>query len=425
MIPKRFLFVLGTFLLSILLYVDRACISAAEDAIGKDLQLDEERMGWIFAAFSLGYALCQTPAGWLADRLGPRRVLSAVVGFWSLFTGLTACAWNFLSLLTARLLFGAGEAGAFPGMARAAYSWIPMGERGLVQGINFSGSRLGGAFAFPLLAWMIAEYGWRTSFAILMGIGFAWALLWLWWFRDDPTEHRSIDRAELDLILAGRQAPETGAETEREAPEATRVPWELLRSPNAWAVYAQYFCSNFTFFFTLTWLLPHLKDEHPDLESGNLAWLAAVPLVCGAVGNWVSGALVDRIYRRGRWSLSRRLPAMTGFLLAALGLLMSLGAESAGGSIAWISVAILGADMTLAPSWSACIDIGQRHAGVVSGTMNMAGNVGAFLTALAFPYLKEWTQSTTPFFFVAAGLNLTAVVLWLRIRPERPLEAPA
>ena len=127
-------------------------------------------MGWVFAAFSLGYALFQTPSGILADRLGPRRVLTAVVCFWSFFTAMTAMARNLASMLAVRFLFGAGEAGAFPGMARAIYSWLPMSERGLAQGINFSASRLGAAFAMPGVSWLVLRFGWRTSF-VLLGVG--------------------------------------------------------------------------------------------------------------------------------------------------------------------------------------------------------------------------------------------------------------
>jgi len=148
----RWLIVLATFMLSVLLYVDRVCISAAKDLIAKDLQFTNAQMGWVFSAFSLGYALLQTPSGWLADRLGPRRVLAMIVAVWSVFTGLTALASSWTTMLLVRFLFGAGEAGAFPGMSRAVYAWIPMKERGLVQGINFSGSRIGAAVTLPLIA---------------------------------------------------------------------------------------------------------------------------------------------------------------------------------------------------------------------------------------------------------------------------------
>ncbi|MEM6980597.1 MAG: MFS transporter, partial [Planctomycetota bacterium] len=128
--PKRTLLVAGTFLLSVLLYVDRVCISAAKADVVSELSLSDRQMGWVFAAFSLGYALFQTPAGYLSDRFGPRRVLASIVAIWSLFTGLTAAVWSFPAMLIVRFLFGAGEAGAFPGMSRAMYPWIPMRERG-------------------------------------------------------------------------------------------------------------------------------------------------------------------------------------------------------------------------------------------------------------------------------------------------------
>ncbi len=414
--PKRYWLVVGTFLLSMLLYVDRVCISAAEHAIRGDLGFSKEQFGWILSAFALGYALCQTPGGLLADRFGPRRILTAVVCFWSLFTGLTAAARGFGTMLVVRFLFGAGEAGAFPGCARAFYSWMPMSERGLAQGINFSGSRLGAAVALPMVAAMVEGLGWRPSFVILAVVGLVWAVFWFLWFRDDPTDHPRISEAEREWILQHRQR------STEDAADATRLTaGTLFGSRNMWLAMVQYFCSNFTFFFCLTWLYPHLKETY-NLETVQTGLYASAPLLFGALGNWVSGALVDWIYRRGYWTLSRRLPAIVGFALAAAGLVGSVYMETAFGAVALLSMAIFGADMTLSPSWSLCIDVGRRHAGAVSGTMNMAGNVGSFVTALAFPYLLKWTGSSDPFFFVGAVLSALAIVLWMAIRPDRPLE---
>ena len=160
LIPRRFLFVAGTFILSLFLYIDRACISAAKEEVAFDLGLNNNQMGWVLSAFALGYALFQVPGGLFADRYGPRKVLSIIIGLWSLFTALTGVVKSYFSMLVVRFFFGASEAGAFPGMSRAVYSWIPLKERGIVQGINFSGSRIGAAFAMPLVAWMIREVGW-------------------------------------------------------------------------------------------------------------------------------------------------------------------------------------------------------------------------------------------------------------------------
>ena len=184
----------------------------------------------------------------------------------------------------------------------------------------------------------------------------------------------------------------------------------------------QYFASNFTFFFCLTWLFPHLQRTY-QLDALYTGVLAGMPLVGGALGNWVGGAVVDSFYRRGRWRESRQYPAIFGFILAALGLLASLAFQSPVPAVLCLTLAMFGSDMTLPPSWAFCIDIGRSNAGAVSGTMNMAGNIGSFVTSLAFPYLLAMTGSTTPFFVVGAGLNLAAAWLWTRARPEIPVAA--
>jgi len=409
--PKRYLLLVATFLLSVLLYVDRACISVAKESISSDLQLSEQQMGWAFAAFSLGYALCQTPAGALADRFGPRRLLTGVVVLWSIFTGFTGAVRGLLGLVTVRALFGAGEAGAFPGMARAIYSWLPVSERGLAQGINFSGSRLGAAFALPVVAFLIESLGWRASFGVLMAVSLVWPLIWFWWFRDDPADFDGLSDGERQHILENRQQPRSA-----EKPESLSI-GRLFGSRNLWFTMVQYFCSNFTFYFALTWWFPHLKKTY-ELGTAEAGWLASVPLLCGAAGNILSGWMVDALYRRGYPKWSRRLPAMIGFALAAIGLVASVEQTTALSAVMWFSLAIFGADMTLSPSWSFCIDIGGPHSGAVSGTMNMAGNIGSFVTALAYPYLLSWTGNTETFLYVGAGLNLLAIVMWWRMNPE-------
>lgn len=416
MIPRRALFVAGTFLLAVLLYVDRICISAAKDGITHDLGLTDKQFGWVLSAFALGYALFQAPSGWLADRFGPRRVLAAVVTLWSLFTGLTGLMRGYASMLVVRFLFGAGEAGGYPCMARAVYSWAPMKERGLVTGINFSGGRIGGAIALVLIPWMIEAMGWRGMFHVLMGVGVVWAAAWYLWFRDEPADHPSIKKEELDYILANRQ---------QAAPGVSKLPLgAMLASGNMWLAMTQYFCSNFTFFFMLSWLFPHLKKTY-SLDAVTAGWYAACTFVAGAMGNVASGRVVDMIYRSGRWRLSRQAPAVFGFVLAAVGVVVGAQMETVGGAVLWLSVAVFGADMTLAPSWAFCTDIGRKHAGTVSDTMNMAGNIGSFVTTLAFPYLLDWTGSPAAFFYVAAALNVMAALLWTAMKPETPLEAAA
>jgi len=195
----------------------------------------------------------------------------------------------------------------------------------------------------------------------------------------------------------------------------------MMASRNMWLAMTQYFCSNFTFFFCLTWLFPYLKKTY-ELSTIEAGWYSAAPFFAGAVGNIISGALIDWIYRMGKWKVSRKVPAMIGFAFAAIGVLVSMRMNSAGLAVFWFSIAIFGADMTLAPSWAFCTDIGRDHAGAVSGTMNMAGNIGSFVTSLAFPYLLAWTGTPTVFFYLAAGLNILAIVLWTAVKPDQPLK---
>lgn len=413
--PVRYRLIALTFALSMLLYVDRVAISTARGPITSDLHLADTQFGWALSAFALGYALFQTPAGLVADRFGARVTLASVVTLWSVFTALTGLARGYLSLLVCRFLFGAGEAGAYPTCARAFYVWLPVSERGLAQGVNFSGSRLGAAFALPAIAWFVEVVGWRVAFYALGGVGLLYAAVWWLWFRDAPEDHPSVSDDERRLIMERRAASATPST----APLRLST---ITRSPNMWIAMGQYFASNFTFFFCLTWLFPYLQRTY-SLQAAEAGLLSAAPLVSGAVGNWIGGWTVDALYRRTHVRRSRQVPAVIGFLLAAAGLVSSLAATDMYMKVGALSVAVFGADMTLPPSWAFCIDIGRRHAGAVSGTMNMAGNLGSFVTSLAFPYLLVWTGSPSPFFVVGATLNVGAAMLWLGARPDRPIAA--
>ena len=408
MILARHRLVGVTFTLTMLLYVDRIAISAGKTAVAQQFSLSDTQFGWVLSIFALGYALFQIPAGAFVDRFGPRLALTIIVGAWSFFTGMTGLAWSFASLLAFRLLFGLSEAGAFPACARVFYAWLPAGERGLAQGINLSGSRLGAAFALPLVAWLLLTIGWRYAFFSLALVGIVWAAGWHLWFRNSPEEHLAVSPDERAYIAANRGVIEKTSEP---------LPLgKLLALPNIWLLMGQYFASNFTFFFCLTWLFPYLQRTY-HLDPLATGFYSAAPLLGGAVGNWLGGALVDRLYRHGLGHRSRQIPAMVGFSLSVVSILASMLCSAPLPAVLCLTLAMLGSDMTVSASWAFSIDIGRGHSGAVSGAMNMAGNLGSFLTSLAFPYLQLITGSTTSFFVVGAGLNAIAVFLWSRARP--------
>ena len=146
---KRLVVLAALFFLSMILYLDRAAISSAKTSMATAFSLSDAAMGAVFSAFALGYAFAQIPSGWLADRFGPRVTLAFVVALWSVFTVLTGVASGLATLLVVRFLFGAAEAGAFPGSARVIYNWLPPRMHGIANGILFSGALVGGAIAFP------------------------------------------------------------------------------------------------------------------------------------------------------------------------------------------------------------------------------------------------------------------------------------
>ena len=395
---RRYAVVFVLFVLSMITYIDRVCISTAKEPISAEMSLSDSAMGMVFSAFALGYALAQIPSGWFADKAGPRIALTIVVGAWSVLTALTGAAWNLISLIAIRFLFGIGEAGAFPCSARAIVNWLPPGERGRANGVLFSGARLGGALAFPLLAWMLARWPWRESFLILGCAGIAWALFWLLWFRDYPEGRKSADEAaSLATVSLG----------------------SLVHSRRMALAMAQYFASNFTSFLSLSWMLPYLKKQY-ELSASTAAAYAMLPLLLGAASQWLSGWLVDAIYHSEWRAWSRRLPAMIGFAFSAAALLALTQAKSAEAAIVCFTVAAFGADMTISPSWVFCADIAGSKAGSISGAMNMLGNLGSFVSANAFPYLHGLTGSASAYFAVAALMNVSALFIWYHMYSMEP-----
>jgi MFS transporter, ACS family, glucarate transporter len=395
---KKYFVLASLFVLSLITYIDRTCISLAKVPIAADLTLSDQAMGAVFSAFALGYALAQMPGGWMADKFGPRLALTAVVIAWSFFTGLTGAVTSFSTILAVRFLFGACEAGAFPGSARAIYNWLPTTQRGIANGILFSGSRIGAALSFPLLAWMLEKYQWRSSFVILAMIGVIWAFLWFVFFRDHAAEKPTseiVQQSSLDFKT-------------------------LFRSRLMLLTMWQYFASNFTFFICLTWMLPYLKSEF-SLTGTVAANYAMIPLLCGAAAQWIAGFTVDSLFRAGWGSWSRQIPAMIGFGLAVVGLFALPMAHSPAATVACFALATFGADLTLSPSWSYCLDIGGANSGLISGAMNMVGNIGAFVSANAFPFLIAQTGSANSYFIFAGILNLSAIVCWYFCRTS-PLQ---
>ena len=399
--------------LSIITYLDRVAISSAALAMRGELHLSAVQMGWVFSAFTFAYAFFEIPSGWLGDVIGPRKVLARIVLWWSAFTVATGLAWNFASLVIARFLFGVGEAGAFPNISRSFARWFPARERGSAHGVVFMGTRLGGAIAPPLVAGLMAALGWRQSFFVFGAVGVIWCVFWLRWFKDDPSEHASVNREELEVIRSGLGRA-----------EHARMRWSELLNLNLLLICLMYFAMGYTLYFNLTWLPTYLREVR-GFSVQQAANLAGGVLLTGAIMTWVGGRLTDRLVKTHGLKIGRSVGVIT-LPVSAL-LLIGAAQTSSATAAAILLAATLGvADIGVSSCWAMCHDVGGENAGVVTGCMNTFGNIGGAISPLVVGYAVEWWHSWTLPFFITAGVYVFGGVMTLLVNPNKRLaRAPA
>jgi len=403
--------------LAVITFVDRTCMSQAKVSIAADLGLSSVQMGYVFAAFTTAYALFEIPGGWLGDLIGPRKVLMRVVLLWSLFTAATGRVWNLASLLVTQFLFGAGEAGAFPNLAKAFTNWLPVRERNRAVSIMWLCTRWGGAVTPLAVVWVISLVGWRWAFAIFAAPGIVWAALFYWWFRDHPRDHPGVNAAELALLNEGR---------EHAAPRPA-VPWtKILRSPTVWLLFVQYFCFGYGWYFYITWLPTYVKEARGlDLHKGAL--LSGLPLFFGGFACVLSGWLAGWLVRRG-FGLAhvRRGLAYVGYGGAAALLLLSPRIADPVWAMLAMGLASFFLDLTLPVCWRTAMDVGGKYAGTVSGIMNMAGQIGGALGPIVVGYILQYmNHNWTLTFAISAAINVLGGLCWTWIDPVTPVDQAA
>ena len=396
-------------LMYLITYLDRVNISTAAPVISKEFGFDKITMGVIFSAFGWAYAMFQVPGGWLGDRFGARNVLTVIVGYWSAMTAATAVATGASSFMVLRFLFGIGEAGAFPGATRAMQLWYPRHERGFVQGVTHSASRLGAAIAPPIVVLIMATLGWRSVFYICGGIGVLWSVLWYFAYRNLPEEHALVNEAELKYI---RGVDENGNAKVANVAEKPKVPWSMmLKSPNMWAIMLAYFTYVYCLWIFLSWL-PSYLVEFRHFTLLKVGFLASLPLVAGVVGDTVGGLVTDRLLARtGNIKFSRRVVAITGMLGCAVFIVPAAMTADAYVAVYCLTASMFFLECTIGPSWAVPMDIGGEVSGTVSGMMNMAGNIGGALSPIVFGVLVQFGSWQAPF-IVAASLLVIGAAIW-------------
>ena len=413
--PSRVRQVMTTYalLIAVIMYLDRVCIAQAAPLISQDLGLTRVQMSWAFSAFTWAYALFEVPGGWLGDRIGPRRVLTRVVVWWSFFTAATGWVWSGASLVVTRALFGAGEAGCFPNLTRIFTTWLPVRERERAQGLLWFAARWSGAFTPLLVAYVLEFMTWRHAFELFALPGVVWAIAFYWWYRDDPRKHPSVNPAELALLPPAAHTA-VGAV----------VPWRrLLRSRSVWLLCLQYAFLSYGWYFYVTWLPTYLREARgTSVKFGAL--LASLPLLLGGIGCLVGARLIPRVARAtGSVMLARRIVAIVGFVGASASIFAFVQVADPVRAMLLLGLAGFFNDFVMPACWAGCMDIGGRSSGTVSGTMNMVGNIGGALSPLIVGYILTWNPGNwTLTFYVSSAIYLMGGVCWLFIDAHTPLE---
>jgi sugar phosphate permease len=390
--------------------MDRSNISVAQPEIAKAFGLSKTSMALVLSAFTWSYALGQIPAGWLGDRFGPKRILTAIMSWWSIAAMMTGAALGLGSLFAARFLLGFGEAGAFPVASRGMQLWFPRSERGRIQGTTHFFSRFAVAITPFIAASILLAFGWRAIFYIFGSLGLIWSIAFAAYYRDRPEEHSGVNAAELAQI---REANPSSAERQS-------VPWKrILTSSNMWFIALGYCCFFFGTNFYLTWYPTYLR-EHRHISLQALGLLGSIPLFAGMAGDLVGGSLSDLVFKRtGKARFARSIVAAPGFLLSAVFLIPAATTGNAMASVLCLAASFFFLEFVIGPAWAVPMDVGGRFSGTVTAVMNMAGALAASFTPLIFGYYFGKGSWTAPFFITSAVMLLGAAIWTFLINPER------
>ena len=417
----RWFLVFGLFVLSAVAYVDRINIAIAGNSIAAEFHLTNVQLGSLTSAFLIGYALFQTLGGWLADRLGPRRVLAVGVLWWGIFTALTTAvsakiAFAIFNLAAMRFLLGAGEAVMFPASNQFVSRWIPTQERGIANGVIFAGVGVGAGVTPGLISYIMVHYGWRWSFWASALVGLIAGTAWYLFARDTPEQHVYVSAAELQHIQAGRTVKTSATSKSGDG----RIPWStILASKEVWAVTLGYFSFGYVAWIFFAWFFIYLRNVRGlDLKAS--ASYTTLLFLTMAACSPLGGAISDKLSKMYGKRIGRCGIAV--FALSLTAIFLAFGSQVHSARLASIVLAGGAGALYLSQSsfWSVTADIASSSSGSVSGFMNMGNQIGGALTASLTPAIASRLGWTVPF-YVGAGLAAMGAAAWLFVNPERTL----
>ncbi|WP_024667947.1 MFS transporter [Pseudomonas syringae] len=405
--PYRWTILAMLFVAMIINYVDRAALSIAMPFITQEYHLTPSEKGMIFSSFFFGYALFCFVGGYLADRFGPKRVLTWSMGFWSVLCGATALAFNFWSLLIVRALFGVGEGPVSTTANKAINSWFPVKERARAIGFAQAGGPLGGALAGPIVGFLAIWLGWRVAFIVIASFGLLWALAWWRMATSTPVEHPKVSPEELTAINDEREVPVQAIG------DAPRTPVLKIIGQRAVIVMGlSLFCYNYILYFFMTWFPSYLIDAKGiDLKSMSI--VTALPWFVGTLGFIGGGLLIDWVFKRtGRRLFSRKVVLVTCLLVAALCVGFTGQLESVTSAVVVMTLAV-GFLMLSAPAyWSMIQDAVPDHqVGTAGGFMHGLANLSGIVAPTATGLIIQSTGTYGSGFALAGGLGIIGALI--------------
>jgi MFS transporter, ACS family, D-galactonate transporter len=391
-------------------YVCRNAITVAESTIRGELGLSKEAMGWVMSSFFAAYALFQLPAASAGQRWGGRRMLPAVSVAWSVATAVTAATAGVLGLTLTRIGQGLAQAGLFPLSAFVISRWFPATERGFATGALGAFMSVGGAASAALTGALLAVLDWRSLFVVYSLPGVLWAAVFWIWFRDRPSDHPSMNAAELALLPAGPPVSARGR---------AATPWGTILGSGAMAcIAAQQFFRAAGYMFFTSWFATYLQERH-HVTIAKSGFLTMLPLLGVVAGGLIGGGISDWVYRRTKsFSLARRGVAVVSMGLCALAAFGAYFLRDPVAAVLVITVGSFCAAVTGPCSYAITIDLGGDHVATVNAMMNMFGNLGAMLFPLVVPWLLARTGNWDAVLLVFALLHVVAAFCWLGLRPN-------
>ena len=400
-------------ILGMVTFLDRINISVAGSSIMHDLDLSPAQWGWVQSAFILSYGLMQIPMGALGDRYGHRKILAAIVLWWSAFTAFTGQAGGLVSLLVIRFMFGIGEAGSSPCSTGVISRWFEKGEVGKAQGYVWAASRMGGALTpfvvIPVMMWV----GWRAAFYLLGALGVVWAVVWWLYYRDGSPGSISSQSSQSSQSSLSSQT--------REYRQSGGLQWgALLRNRQFWLLCLMYFFYAFGSWFFFSWF-PTFMELGRGFDKTELTYAVAVPFVMSMVGNIAGGHLTDRLTQKYGIKTGRKALGSTSLAVSAVCMFLAAFIPGKMAVFVFLSLCFGIFDLMLPSAWALCIDLGRQHAGTISGAMNTAGNLGGFCCGILFGQLVQSSGNYNLPLYMIAAMLLVSAFLFSLINPTKQI----